>query len=404
MSRVRIATGVALVCACAALAAGGPNTRRPAGARQAPALPFSPAVKAGSFVYVSGMMATDANRRLVAGDIRAQTRRVLDNLAVLLEKNGSRLSQVASVTVYLRNAGDFAAMNEAYRTYWPKDPPARTTVIANLVLPEALVEIAMVADVDGAPRKVIRPAGWTAASNPYSYGILCGDTLFTAGFLSRSGKDNSPIPGDMAAQTRTVLDNAGEALKEAGMSHADVVSSRVYITDVGLFPQMNAAYRAFFPKDPPSRATVKTGLTAAPYLVEIAMVAVKNSDRAPIAAPEPGGVPGKLNPNLSSAIRVGNRLYLSGTLGNTEANRGDARAQTREALERLGRTLEAGGFEWNDVVEGTVYLTDIRDFAAMNEAYSPFFPSRLPARATVETGLVSPGGLVEIALTAVRRD
>ena len=402
MDRVTVATGVVLICACALLTAGGRETPRPPGARQAPAPPFSPAVKAGNFVYLSGMLATDANRRLVPGDIRAQTRRVLDNLATLLEGNGSTLSQVATVTVYLRNAGDFAAMNEAYRAYWPKDPPARTTVVANLVLPEALVEIAMVAGIDGARREVILPAGWTAASNPYSYGILCGDTLFTAGLVSRSGKDNSPVPGDMAAQTRTVLDNAGEVLKAARMSHADVVSSRVYITDVGLFQQMNATYRTFFPKAPPSRATVKVGLTAAPYLVEIAMVAVRTSDRAAIVTPGPDLAPAKPNPNLSSAIRVGNRLYLSGMLGNTEANRGDAKTQTRETLERLGRTLKAGGFGWNDVVEGTVYLTDLRNFAAMNEAYRPFFPSRPPARATVETGLVSPDGLVEIAMTAVK--
>jgi enamine deaminase RidA (YjgF/YER057c/UK114 family) len=404
MDRVKIATGVALVCACGVLAAGGPGTLGSQGGPQATAPPFSLAVRAGRFVYLSGMMATDANRGVVPGDIRVQTRVVLDNLAALLKENRSRLSQAAAVTIYLRNAADFAAMNEVYRTYWPKNPPARTTVVANLVRSEALVEIALVASVDGAPRDVILPTGWTAASSPYSYGILCGDTLFTSGLLSRSGKDNSPIPGDMAAQTRTVLDNAGEVLKAAGMSHADVVSSRVYITDAGLFQQMNTAYRAFFPKDPPSRATVKVGLTAAPYLVEIAMVAVKTSDRGPIVTSEPGGVPGKPNPNLSAAIRAGNRLYLSGMLGATEANRGDTKAQTRGALERLGRTLEAGGFGWNDVVEGTVYLTDLRDFAVMNEVYRSFFPSRLPARATVETGLVSPEGLVEIAMTAVKRN
>jgi enamine deaminase RidA (YjgF/YER057c/UK114 family) len=54
-------------------------------------------------------------------------------------------------------------------------------------------------------------------------------------------------------------------------------------------------------------------------------------------------------------------------------------------------------------VDGTVFLTDLRNFAAMNEVYRPFFTSAFPARATVETGLVSPDGLVEIAMTAVRR-
>jgi reactive intermediate/imine deaminase len=403
MGQVRTAVGVALLYGGSLLVAGGLAGRESPGGSQEATPPFSPAVRAGDFVYLAGMLPTDANRQVVPGDIRVQTRRVLDNLAALLEENGSRLSQVATVTVYLRSVADFAAMNDVYRTYWPKDPPARTTVIANLVLPDALVEIAMVAIADGAERKVILPAGWTVASNPYSYGILSGDTLFTAGLVSRNGRDNSPIPGDMAAQTRTVVENAGEVLKAAGMGYADVVGSRVYITDVAPFQDMNTAYRTFFPRDPPSRATVKAGLTAAPYLVEIAMVAVKSSDRATITTPGPDGSAGRPNPNLSSAIRVGDRLHLSGMLGNTEANRGDVKAQTRETLERLARTLKAAGFRWNDVVDGTVFLTDLRNFAAMNEAYRPFFTSAFPARATVETGLVSLDGLVEIAMTAVKR-
>jgi 2-iminobutanoate/2-iminopropanoate deaminase len=90
-------------------------------------------------------------------------------------------------------------------------------------------------------------------------------------------------------------------------------------------------------------------------------------------------------------------------LGATDASKGDARAQTREAMTRLGRTLKAAGFEWTDVVDAVVYLPRIGDFTAMNEAYRPFFTRGFPARATVEAGLVSPDGLVEIMMTAVRR-
>src|SRR5207247_3123455 len=91
----------------------------------------------------------------------------------------------------LKSASNFAAMNEVYRTYWPKDPPARTTVVANLVLPEALVEIAMVAVPKGKERTVVHPADWMQSPNPYSYGIKTGNTLFLAGLVSRNGKDNS---------------------------------------------------------------------------------------------------------------------------------------------------------------------------------------------------------------------
>jgi 2-iminobutanoate/2-iminopropanoate deaminase len=75
-------------------------------------------------------------------------------------------------------------------------------------------------------------------------------------------------------------------------------------------------------------------------------------------------------------------------------------AQTTELLARVGRTLTAAGFGWDDVVDGIVYITDISKFAAMNEGYRSVFPKSFPARATVGTGLVSPEGLVEIMFVA----
>ena len=364
-------------------------------------LPFSPAVRAGDFVYVSGTMATDAQGKLVTGTIQAQTKRTLENIAQVLKAAGIGLDRAASVHVYLKNASDFEAMNEVYRSFWPKAPPVRTTIVAGLVLPDALIEISLVALRKGAERKVILPAGWQPSSN-YSYGIQSGDTLFLAGLVARDNKTNAQVTGEMTAQTKQVMDNAGAILQAAGMTHADVVSSRVYITDVAKFQEMNAAYRAYFPKDPPARATVKAALMNAQYAVEITMLAVKSKDRQAIVPLDENGQPARTNPNLSAAIRVGNRLYLSGMLGNTPENRGNAKAQSERTLTALGRGLKAAGFEWNHVVEGLVYVTDVKHFGAMNEVYRPQFGKDFPARATVVADLVNADGLVEIMLTAIK--
>src|SRR5262245_24755860 len=105
-----------------------------------PVGPYSPAVKAGGFVYVSGTLAQDDAVSVVgAGDVGAQTRRVLERHRAVLAAAGSSLEQALSVTVYLKSASDFQAMNDVYRTFWPKDPPTRTTIITNLVLAGALV-------------------------------------------------------------------------------------------------------------------------------------------------------------------------------------------------------------------------------------------------------------------------
>ena len=364
-------------------------------------LPFSPAVKAGNFVYVSGALATDEKGRLIPGTIQEQTKRVLNHLGAVLKASGSRLDNAASVNVYLRNAADFEAMNEVYRGFWSKDPPTRTTVVTDLVLPEALVEIALVAIKDGAERRVVHPASWNKSPN-YSYGIQSGDTLFLAGLVARNMKDNSIVAGDIGLQTQTVLSNAGEILKAAGMTHADVASSRVFITDAAKFQDMNAAYRPFFPKDPPARATVKAALMNPGFQVEITLLAVKSSGREAINPPGADGKPARPSPNYSSGIRVGNRLYVAGMVGSTEGNKGDMKAQTRESLNNIGRTIKAAGFDWSHVVESIVYVTKVGQFAAMNEAYRETFTKDFPARTTVGIEIVIPDPLVEIMLTAVK--
>ena len=118
----------------------------------------------------------------------------------------------------------------------------------------------MVALRDGVERQVVHPDAWLRSPSPYSYGIQSGNTLFLSGLVSRNGKDNTVVPGDMKTQTQTVLQNAREILAAAGMTLADVVSSRVYITDTALFQDMNAVYRDGFPPVPPARATVRCGL------------------------------------------------------------------------------------------------------------------------------------------------
>jgi enamine deaminase RidA (YjgF/YER057c/UK114 family) len=106
--------------------------------------------------------------------------------------------------------------------------------------------------------------------------------------------------------------------------------------------------------------------------------------------------------NLSRAIKSGNRLYVSGVLGNTADNAGDAGAQTRETLGRIRGTLETAGYTPADVVDGLVYLTDLTLFPQMNTEYRTLFGKDFPARSTVGAGLVSPGAVVEIMVTAVR--
>lgn len=97
-----------------------------------PVGPYSQGIIAGDFVYVAGQGPTDvATGKMVLDSVQDETRQVLRNVQAILEAAGTSLENVVKCNVYLADRHDFAAMNEAYRGFFPTDPPARTTVEAH---------------------------------------------------------------------------------------------------------------------------------------------------------------------------------------------------------------------------------------------------------------------------------
>jgi 2-iminobutanoate/2-iminopropanoate deaminase len=108
--------------------------------------PYSQAIRANGFVFVSGQVAIDpASQQFTAGDVAAQTDRAIKNLAGILRAAGSSLEKVVRATVFLKNMGDFAVMNEVYGKYFSSAPPARSTVEVARLPKDALVEIDVIA-------------------------------------------------------------------------------------------------------------------------------------------------------------------------------------------------------------------------------------------------------------------
>jgi 2-iminobutanoate/2-iminopropanoate deaminase len=106
---------------------------------------FSDTRQAGELLFVSGQLAFDEDLELVPGDVAAQTSRCLHNMERILQGHGLGLNDVVKTTVWLQRREDFAAFNLAYAAAFPIEPPTRSTVVAQLVVPGALVEIECVA-------------------------------------------------------------------------------------------------------------------------------------------------------------------------------------------------------------------------------------------------------------------
>jgi 2-iminobutanoate/2-iminopropanoate deaminase len=112
----------------------------------APRAPYSPAVRAGDFIFVSGQGPNDAaTNQMSYGDIQHETRVVLNNIKRILEGCGASMADVVKCSVFLSSGKDFAAMNEVYGEFFGEHKPARTTVEAQFAVPPMKVEIDCIA-------------------------------------------------------------------------------------------------------------------------------------------------------------------------------------------------------------------------------------------------------------------
>lgn len=109
---------------------------------------------------------------------------------------------------------------------------------------------------------------------------------------------------------------------------------------------------------------------------------------------------------FSPAIQVGNIYWLSGKLGRTRETQamteGRTAAETRNIMESFGELLRSLGMDYHNIVSATVYLTDMADYAEMNEVYGSYFPSEAPARVAVEVSELVGGAKLEITFIAVK--
>lgn len=109
-------------------------------------LPFSAAIRAGGLIFLSGQIGNvPGTRNLVPGGIAAETRQTMENIGAILRAAGSSFTRVVKCTVFLLDIRDYEAMNEVYRSYFPTDPPARSTLAASGLALGARVEIECIA-------------------------------------------------------------------------------------------------------------------------------------------------------------------------------------------------------------------------------------------------------------------
>ncbi len=337
--------------------------------------PQAACAQGSDLVYISNVGGTDGPGEAPT-TIEEQTAVALDQLGLALREQGLDYADVVVSNVFLRDTRHFQGMNGVYRTYFQSGPPTRATVQADLLHPDALIQISVIAA--RGPREIITPSGLKSPELPYSWGVKVGSTLFLSGATSRSPETYQPVPGGVATQTRRVFGNLGLVLEEAGMSYADLVSCKVFLDDPRGFADMNGAYAEFVTADdPPARATVRAPLMNVLFSSEIQCVAEESAERQVV---RPEGQPRPRSP-YSPGIDVGSRVYFAGVTGRGA----DAAEETRDILSRLQGTMDAASVGYGDVENIWVYLADIRDWEAVQGALTEVMGNTMPTPTVVGT-------------------
>lgn len=143
---LRVIATLSVAVSLSACASAGSTPQFIASNAPAPG-PFSPAVRVGNTLYLSGQIGTDASGAVVKGGIDAETRQVMTNIKAVVEANGSTMDRVVKCTVFLADMKEWPAMNVVYATFFPNHKPARSAMGANGLARDARVEIECIAIV-----------------------------------------------------------------------------------------------------------------------------------------------------------------------------------------------------------------------------------------------------------------
>lgn len=372
-------TALSIVCVSLVYAADV-KAILPPGAK--PSGPFSPGILAGEFLYVAGQGGQTPDGKLPDGK-EEQIRQCLRNVEAVVKTAGLTMDHVVYVQVYLIDYSDEDLLNRVWKEFFPKAPPARSTIgVAGLH--GTTVEMSAVAVKDLSLKKPVVPPGYPSAV-PISPAVRVGDRLFLSGFLGRD-IHTGRIPDDPGEQVELAFSRLHETLEAAGAGFANLVFVNPYLTSKIPMGVMNRIYASHFEfGNTPARATIKVAGLPSGANIEFTGVAVLDLSKRRVVRPknmEP-------SPTASPCVFADDTFYCSAKSGFIPGVHGGIYASTvetqlRQTMRNLLDGLEEAGMNFSNVVASNVYLDNVDDFPQMNSVYVQYFGVAPPARTTVQ--------------------
>jgi len=362
--------------------------------------PYSPGVLVGKTLYIAGQVDKDPQTGAQPKGIAEQTRMAMNNVGHVLKAAGMDFGNVVTCHAQLADMAEYKEMNEVYGTFFGPDHfPARTTLEFPGLPNGARIEVTCIAYADKSQIKIVTPPAGAVppAMGPYRSAVWAGDTLYVSGSGGRK-PDGSPLDPTIEGQTRQAMENIGQILAAAGLTHKDDVFANVYFLDAEqgkgpTYGKLNSIYKTFFPLGTaPSRASFCVGKLPGVISTELTFIATRDRKNKGRVVPDSAG-PSPTSSN--GGVMDVDTLYTSGKSGEGST----LEAPMRDSLDSIKNILRLAGMDLRHVVDAHVYLKDIGQADAMNAIFKEYFPTNPPARTTVQ---VYQQQLEQVQVVAVR--
>ncbi len=379
--------------------------------------PYTQTVAFSHYNNISAQLPIDPKSgKIVGNDVKEQAKQCLANIKAIVESIDHVMDDVVKITIFLKNISDIDAVDEVYTTFFPSYVPTRTTVAVAALPMDALVQIeAVVSNGVGTPPqmscdliKVARNTENAPKSlGPYTQTVAFSHYNNISAQLPIDPKSGKIVAGGVKEQAGQCLNNIKAILESIDHPMDDIVKITIFLKNISDIDSLNEVYTTFFPSYVPARTTVAVSALPMDALVQIEAV-VSHGDGTPPQLPEDTRllvIEARNTENApkglySQTVAFSHYNHISAQLPldpkTDEMVAGGVKEQAGQCLKNIKAIIESVDHVMDDVVKINICLENIADIDAVNEVYTTFFPSYLPARTTIGVSAIPMDALVQI--------
>ncbi|MBU3131936.1 Rid family detoxifying hydrolase [Clostridium gasigenes] len=389
--------------------------------------PYSQTVAFSHYNNLSAQLPIDPKSgELVAGGVKEQAEQCFKNIKAIVESIDHVMSDVVRITVFVKNIKDIDAVDEVYKTFFTSYVPTRTIVAVAALPMDALVQIeALVSNGEGTIPNAPQAGDIIKLTNNTANAPISALSTQAVAFshynnisaqLPIDPKSGRVVAGGVKEQAGQCLKNIKAILESIDVPFDDIVKINIFLKNISDIEAVDEVYTTFFPDSAiarsvayvPARTIVAASALPMDALVQIEAVVSHGDGTPPQVIEDRHGLIIVAN-NTENAPKsslytqtvafshynhISAQLPLDPKTGNIVA--GGVKEQVGQCLKNIKAILESVDHAMDDVVKVNIFLKNIADIDAVDEVYTTFFPSGVPARRTVGVAALLKDALVQI--------